>query len=161
MNTWQDLVVQIVVGIVALLFAYLGNVVVKNKKAVSLIQVIQPLAEAAVVAAEKLGVTESVTGAVKKSAAVADVKSELAKLGFTTVDETTVANAVESAFASMKGLIESTYNDKGTEDTGKAEPQEPTKTEPQEPDKAEPQEPAKTEPKEADSTTPVSEVTTK
>ena len=153
MNTWQELIVQIIVGVVALLFAYLGNVVVKNKKAVSLIQVIQPLAEAAVVAAEKLGVTDSVTGAVKKSTAVADVKAGLAKLGFTTVDEVTVANAVESAFANMKGFIENTYKVKSTEEPDKAEPQEPAKVEPEEPAKAEPEEP--------DSTAPVSEVTAK
>ena len=145
MNTWQDLVVQIIVSVVALLFAYLGNVVVKNKKAVSLIQVIQPLAEAAVVAAEELGVNKAVTGAVKKSAAVADVKAGLAKLGFTEVDEATVANAVESAFASMKDFIESTYKDKSTEGTDKKEPEVPDKT----------------EPKETDSTTPASEGTAK
>lgn len=105
----KDLIIQIAIAVIPIVAAFIGNAIVKNRQAVSLIQVIQPLAEAAVVAAEQLGVTEAVTGAVKKSKAVADVKAGLAKLGFTAVDEATVANAVESAYASMKDFIESTY----------------------------------------------------
>ncbi|MFD1428699.1 phage holin [Lacticaseibacillus mingshuiensis] len=105
----KNLIMQIAIAVVPIVFAYFGNAIVKNRQAVSLIQIIQPLAEAAVVAAEQLGVTEAVTGVAKKSKAVADVQAGLAKLGFTAVDEKTVANAVESAYASMKEFIESKY----------------------------------------------------
>lgn len=111
MNTWQDAVVQIVLILIGMAFTYMGNVLVKNKKAATLIQVLSPLAKAAVIAAQKLGVDKDLTGAMQKSEAVQAVFSGLAKAGFTKVDQTTIENAVEAAYASLKDTLDNVYGD--------------------------------------------------
>ena len=111
MNTWQDAVVQIVLILIGLAFTYMGNVLVKNKKAVTLIQVLTPLAKAAVIAAQKLGVDKELTGDMQKNEAVQAVFSSLAKAGFTKVDQATVENAVEAAYASLKATLDTVYGD--------------------------------------------------
>ncbi|KRM08824.1 hypothetical protein FD16_GL002222 [Paucilactobacillus suebicus DSM 5007 = KCTC 3549] len=50
---------------------------------------------------QKLGVTTYIEGEVKKSKAGKIVETALKNLGFTTIDETTITNAVESAYASL------------------------------------------------------------
>lgn len=109
MNTWQDAVVQIVLILIGLAFTYMGNVLVKNKKAVALIQVLTPLAKAAVMAAQKLGLDKGLTGAMQKNEAVQAVISGLANAGFTKVDQATIENAVEAAYASLKDTLDKAY----------------------------------------------------
>lgn len=109
MNTWQDAVVQIVLILIGLAFTYMGNVLVKNKKAVALIQVLTPLAKAAVIATQKLGIDKNLTGAMQKNEAVQAVISGLANAGFTKVDQATIENAVEAAYASLKDTLGKAY----------------------------------------------------
>lgn len=123
MNTWQDAVVQIVLILISLAFAYMGKILVKNKKAVTLIQVLTPLAKAAVIAAQKLGVDKNLTGAMQKSAAVQSVIAGLSNAGFTKVDQTTIENAVEAAYASLKDTLDNIYGD-GTDSKVVVKPSE-------------------------------------
>ena len=109
MNTWNDLVVNIIVAVIGILFTYIGSKIAKDNKATTFIQATTQLAEAAVAYAEKLGVDEQLKGAAKKSAAVQSVISSLEKLGFKDVDFQTVENAVEAAFAKLKDTVESAY----------------------------------------------------
>ncbi|RNE10379.1 phage holin, LL-H family [Lacticaseibacillus paracasei] len=105
----KDLIVQIAVAVIPILGAWVTKVLLANKQALTLVQVLEPLAQAAVTAAEQLGVTQAVTGAVKKSRAVASVETQLKAMGFTKVDQQTIANAVEKAYADLKNTIEATY----------------------------------------------------
>lgn len=70
------------------------------------------MANAAVTAAEQLGVTQAIDGAVKKSTAIQAVKDGLKSLGFTSTDEQTIANAVEKAYADLKDSLAETYPQK-------------------------------------------------
>ena len=105
----KDLIVQIAIAVIPILGAWVAKVLLANKQALTLVQVLEPLAQAAVTASEQLGVTKEVTGAVKKSKAVESVKTQLKAMGFTKVDQQTVANAVEKAYADLKNTIEATY----------------------------------------------------
>lgn len=110
MNTWQDAVVQIVLILVTFAFTYFGKVLVKNKQALTLVQILTPLAKDAVLAAQKLGLDKDLTGAMQKSAAVQAVISGLAKAGFTKVDQQTIENAVEAAYATLKDTLDTVYS---------------------------------------------------
>lgn len=77
---------------------------------------INELAPSAVVAAEKTGIAQGLTGQLKKSEAVQTVITELQKLGWTDADTKTVENAVEKAWAELaKDGTLSTYSDKKEE----------------------------------------------
>ena len=105
----KDLIVQIAVAVIPILGAWVAKQLLANKQALTLVQVLEPLAQAAVTAAEQLGVTKAVTGAVKKSKAVESVETQLKAMGFTKVDQQTIENAVEKAYADLKNTIEATY----------------------------------------------------
>ncbi|WP_273752477.1 phage holin, LLH family [Leuconostoc mesenteroides] len=90
-----DLLVSLFVVIVPVIGGYVTKHVLANKKAVSFLQIAEPLAKTGVVLAEKAGVTDYLTSEAKKSKAVAYVLAELKKLGFTTADETIIASVVE------------------------------------------------------------------
>lgn len=110
-----DLLVSLFVVIVPVIGGFVTKHVLADKKVVNLLQTVQtvePLAKTGVVLAEQAGVTEYLTGEAKKSKAVAYVLAELKKLGFTTDDETTIANVVEKQFAESKQAIEATYPQK-------------------------------------------------
>lgn len=111
MNTWQEAVVQIILILVTLVFTYFGKVLVKNKQALTLVQVLTPLAKDAVLAAQKLGLDKDLTGAMQHSEAVQAVLAGLAKAGFTKVDQITIENAVEAAYASLKDTLDNVYGD--------------------------------------------------
>lgn len=106
----KDLIVQIAIAVIPILGAWVAKVLLANKQALTLVQVLTPLAQAAVTAAEQLGVTQAIDGAVKKSKAVASVETQLKAMGFTKVDQQTVENAVEKAYADLKSTIEATYH---------------------------------------------------
>ncbi|KRM62113.1 hypothetical protein FC26_GL000846 [Paucilactobacillus vaccinostercus DSM 20634] len=107
-----DLLVSLFVVVVPVIGGFVTKHVLANKKVVSLLQTAEPLAKTGVVLAEQAGVTEYLTSEAKKSKAVAYVLAELKKLGFTTADETTVANVVEKQFAESKQAIEAAYPQK-------------------------------------------------
>ncbi|WP_338147630.1 phage holin [Limosilactobacillus fermentum] len=102
MNNWTDLVVSLAVAAVPIIGVWLSKQLLANKQVLTLLKVLGPLANAAVTLAEQLGVTQTIDGAVKKSTAIQAVKDGLKSLGFTSVDERTIANAVESAYAQLK-----------------------------------------------------------
>ena len=123
MNTQNiaEIVVSVVVAIIGILTPYLANFIKNNKTAQTLVDVLPTLAKDAVVAMQKLGVTQYLEGELKKSKAVTTVESALESLGFKSTDVTTIENAVESAYASsVKDGTLSAYTQK-TEADVKAE----------------------------------------
>lgn len=108
----SDLIIAVAVAVIPVIFAYLANFLKANKKALSFLDAIEPLAKSAVVAAQQLGVDKYLEGAVKKSKAVEYVENELSDLGFDKADLTTIENAVEKAYAELKGTLESVYPQK-------------------------------------------------
>ena len=112
MNSWTDLVVSLAVAAVPIIGAWISKQLLANKQALTLLKVLGPLANAAVTAAEQLGVTQAIDGTVKKSTAIQAVKDGLKSLGFTNTDEQTIANAVEAAFADLKDSLAKTYPQK-------------------------------------------------
>lgn len=104
-----EVIVSIAVAAIPIIGAFVSKKVVNNKKALTIIQVIEPLAQAAVTAAEKLGVTEQLGGSAKKDAAIQSVTNSLASLGFKKSDEELISNAVEKAYADLKDSIHEAY----------------------------------------------------
>ncbi len=104
MNT-NELVVTLLVTVLTAVISYCGNVLVKNNRALTILRALEPLAKDAVIAAQKLGVTEYMTGMSKKSHAVQAVAKALSDAGFTVNDEQVIKNAVEKAYAQQRDLL--------------------------------------------------------
>lgn len=109
MNNISELIVAISTALIPIVFALIGKVLANNKKALSLLDALTPLAEAAVTAASQLGVDKYLSGEVKKSTAVQYVIDGLKSLGFTETDKKTVENAVEKAFSDLRDDLYKTY----------------------------------------------------
>jgi LL-H family phage holin len=112
MNNWTELLVSLAVAAVPIIGAWISKQLLANKQALTLVKVLGPLANAAVTAAEQLGVTDKLSGEFKKSAAIEAVKNSLKSLGFTKADEQTIANAVEQSYANLKDSLAETYPQK-------------------------------------------------
>lgn len=112
MNNWTELLVSLAVAAIPIIGAWISKQLLANKQALTLVKVLGPLANAAVTAAEQLGVTQAIDGEVKKSTAIQAVKDGLKSLGFTSTDEQTIANAVEKAYADLKDSLAETYPQK-------------------------------------------------
>lgn len=121
----SEAVIAIVVAIIGVVTPYLAKFIKSNKTAETLVDILPALAKDAVVAMQKLGVTTYIEGEVKKLKAVKVVEESLAKLGFTEADETTIINAVESAYASLTtdGIL-ATYKQAAAETGVKEKPDE-------------------------------------
>ena len=109
MNNISELIVAISTALIPIVFAWIGKVLANNKKALSLLDALTPLAEAAVTAAAQLGVDKYLSGEAKKSTAVQYVVDGLKSLGFTETDKKTVENAVEKAFSDLRDDLYKTY----------------------------------------------------
>lgn len=120
MNNISELIVAVATALIPIVFAWIGKVLANNKQALTLVKVLGPLANAAVTAAEQLGVTQAIDGAAKKSTAIQAVKDGLKSLGFTSADDQTIANAVEKAFADLKDSLAETYPQKTVDVATKA-----------------------------------------
>lgn len=120
MNNISELIVAISTALIPIVFAWIGKVLANNKKALSLLNALTPLAEAAVTAAAQLGVDKYLSGEAKKSKAVQYVIDGLNSLGFTNADEVTVKNAVEKAFSDLQDDLYKTYP-QATDDAPKSE----------------------------------------
>lgn len=118
-NSIADVITAVAVASLPVIVAYVSRWLKGNKQAETLVSVLPTLAKDAVVAMQKLGVTEAIEGEVKKSHAVQIVKQALANLGFTNTDEETLTNAVESAYAQLKadGTLDAYTQAKPTDDT--------------------------------------------
>jgi len=108
-NTITKLITTIAITAIPIIGAYVSKVVLGNKQVVNLIQVLSPLAKDAVVAMQKLGVTEFFEGEAKKSGAVKIVTKALTVLGFSDADETLIKNAVEKEYALLINELDQTY----------------------------------------------------
>jgi len=109
MNNISELIVAISTALIPIVFAWIGKVLANNKQALSLLNALTLLAEAAVTAAAQLGVDKYLSGEAKKSTAVQYVVDGLKSLGFTETDKTTVENAVEKAFSDLQDDLYKTY----------------------------------------------------
>lgn len=106
----------IILAAIALVTIGVEALMAKNSKVKAIIDVINQLAPNAVVAAEKAGIAQDLSGQLKKNEAVQTVVTELHKLGWTDADTKVVENAVEKAWAELsKDGTLSTYSDKKEE----------------------------------------------
>lgn len=101
----NELVVTLLATILTAVISYCGGVLVKNNRALTIVRALEPLAKDAVIAAQKLGVTEYLTGVAKKNHAVQSVAQALSDAGFTVKDEQVIVNAVEKAYAQQRDLL--------------------------------------------------------
>ncbi|WP_273952599.1 holin [Leuconostoc mesenteroides] len=108
-NTITKLITAIAIAAIPIIGAYVSKVILGNKQVVNLIQVLSPLAKDAVVAMQKLGVSEFLEGEAKKSGAVEIVTKALTVLGFSDADETLIKNAVEKEYALLINELNQTY----------------------------------------------------
>ena len=124
-NSIADVITAVVVASLPIIVAYVSKWLKGNRTAETLVSVLPTLAKDAVVAMQKLGVTEVIEGEVKKSHAVQIVAKALSDLGFNETNEATLANAVESAYAQLKadGTLDAYPQavDTSDEDTKQAE----------------------------------------
>lgn len=110
-------VIQVIIlAAIALVTIGVEALMSKNSRVKAIIDVINQLAPSAVVAAEKAGIAQDLSGQLKKSEAVQTVITELHKLGWTDADTQVVENAVEKAWAELtqNGTL-SAYSDKKEE----------------------------------------------
>ncbi|EJE97473.1 phage holin, LLH family [Liquorilactobacillus mali] len=96
-----ELVTSLAVVCVPVVGAYVAKFLKSNKVAVTLVSVLSPLAKDAVIAAQKLGVTQYLEGELKKSKAVQFLEDALSKLNLK-ADVDTIANAIETQYAALK-----------------------------------------------------------
>ncbi|MGO3535121.1 MAG: holin [Leuconostoc mesenteroides] len=108
-NTITKLITAIAIAAIPIIGAYVSKVILGNKQVVNLIQVLSPLAKDAVVAMQKLGVSEFLEGEAKKSGAVEIVTKALTDLGFSDAYETLIKNAVEKEYALLINELDQTY----------------------------------------------------
>lgn len=112
---FNDVVVTVLATVLTAVISYCGHLLAKNSQALTVLRAIEPLAKDAVIAAQKLGVTEYLSGVAKKNHAVQVVAQALSDAGFTVKDEQVIKNAVEKAYAEQKKLLDQ-YPQKGKED---------------------------------------------
>ncbi|MFT8852747.1 MAG: holin [Leuconostoc suionicum] len=108
-NTITKLITTIAIAAIPIIGAYVSKVILGNKQVVNLIQVLSPLAKDAVVAMQKLGVTEFLEGEDKLSGAIKIVTKALTALGFSDADEALIKNEVEKEYALLINELDQTY----------------------------------------------------
>lgn len=108
-NSFSDVVIAIALSAIPIIGGWIGKVITGNSKATTLINVLSPLAKAAIVAMQKLGVTQYLEGEAKKSGAVDIVKQALSALGLSYTDETLIKNAIEKEYAALINELNQTY----------------------------------------------------
>lgn len=101
-NSIADVITAVAAVSLPVIVAYVSKWLKGNKQAETLVSVLPTLAKDAVIAMQKLGVSEAIEGVVKKARAVQIVAKALSDLGFNETNEATLANAVESAYAQLK-----------------------------------------------------------
>lgn len=118
-NSIADVITAVAAVSLPVIVAYVSKWLKGNRTAETIVSILPTLAKDAVVAMQKLGVTEAIEGEVKKSHAVQNVKQALANLGFTNTDDTTLKNAIEAAYAQLKadGTLDAYTQAKPTDDT--------------------------------------------
>lgn len=102
---FNDVVVTVLVTVLTAVITFLGSEIKKNAQARTIFNVLEPLAKDAVIAAQKLGVAEYLSGAMKKNHAVQSVIKALSDAGFSIKDKQAIENAIEKAYAEQKELL--------------------------------------------------------
>ena len=102
---FTDVVVTVLVTVLTAVITFVGSEVKRNMQARTIFNVLEPLAKDAVIAAQKLGVTQYLSGAMKKSHAVQSVIKALSDAGFSIKDKQAIENAIEKAYAEQKELL--------------------------------------------------------
>ncbi|MDI6666401.1 holin [Leuconostoc falkenbergense] len=108
-NSISDVIIAIALAAIPIIGGWIGKVIIGNSKAVTLINVLSPLAKAAIVAMQKLGVTQYLDGEAKKLGAVDIVKKALSALGLSNANETLIRNAIEKEYAALINELNQTY----------------------------------------------------
>jgi len=108
-NNISDVIIAIALAAIPVIGAWIGKVITGNSKVVTLINVLSPLAKAAIVAMQKLGVTQYLDGQAKKSGSVNIVKQALSTLGLSDTDEAIIKNAIEKEYAALINELNQTY----------------------------------------------------
>lgn len=108
-NSISDVLIAIALSAIPISGGWIGKVITGNSKATTLINVLSPLAKAAIVAMQKLGVTQYLEGEAKKSGAVDIVKTALESLGINGTNEDLIKNAIEKEYALLISELEKTY----------------------------------------------------
>lgn len=121
-NMMTKLITAIALAAIPIIGGWIGKVITGNSKATTLINVLSPLAKAAIVAMQKLGATQYLDGEAKKLGAVDIVKKALSALGFSDADETLIKNSIEKEYAALINELNQTYPQM-TEEQAKAQEQ--------------------------------------
>lgn len=108
-NSFSDVVIAVALAAIPIIGGWIGKVITGNSKATTLINVLSPLAKAAIVAMQKLGVTQYLDGEAKKLGAVDIVKKSLLALGLSNANETLIKNAIEKEYATLINELNQTY----------------------------------------------------
>lgn len=108
----MDALVTLFITIITAVIVYVGSEIRKNERARTIFNVLEPLAKDAVVAAQKMGATQYLSGVAKKNHAIKTVVKTLSDAGFTVKDGQVIANAVEKAYLEQKELLKQ-YSQKG------------------------------------------------
>ncbi|WP_195330599.1 holin [Leuconostoc lactis] len=108
-NSFSDVVIAVALAAIPIIGGWIGKVITGNSKATTLINVLSPLAKAAIVAMQKLGVTQYLDGEAKKLGAVDIVKKSLLALGLSNANETLIKNAIEKEYAALINELNQTY----------------------------------------------------
>ena len=108
-NSISDVLIAIALSAIPIIGGWIGKVITGNSKATTLINVLSPLAKAAIVAMQKLGVTQYLDGEAKKLGAVDIVKKSLLALGLSNANETLIKNAIEKEYAALINELNQTY----------------------------------------------------
>ncbi|QGN59910.1 holin [Leuconostoc citreum] len=108
-NSISDVIIAIALAAIPIIGGWIGKVITGNSKATTLINVLSPLAKAAIVAMQKLGATQYLDGEAKKLGAVDIVKQALSSLGLSDADETLIKNAIEKEYAALINELNQTY----------------------------------------------------
>lgn len=108
-NSFSDVVIAVALAAIPVIGGYIGKVITGNSKATTLINVLSPLAKAAIVAMQKLGVTQYLDGEAKKLGAVDIVKKSLLALGLSNANETLIKNAIEKEYVALINELNQTY----------------------------------------------------
>lgn len=118
-NSIADVITAVAVATLPIIITYLSKWLKGNRTAETIVSILPTLAKDAVVAMQKLGVTEAIEGVTKKTRAVQIVAKALSDLGFNETNEVALANAVESAYAQLKadGTLDAYPQAKPTDDT--------------------------------------------
>ncbi|MCR1900322.1 phage holin [Ligilactobacillus apodemi] len=102
---FNEVIVTVLATVLTAVVSYCGHYLLQNSRALTVLRALEPLAKDAVIAAQKLGVTEYLSGAMKKNHAVQSVTQAFLNAGFTIKDEQVIKNAVEKAYIEQKELL--------------------------------------------------------